>query len=102
MSQMAITWREAQSKKLARMTAKERAEYDAATEEAELTLVLAELVYSAREAAGLTQNELAQRMGTSQSVISQIEGGAHVPSVPMLQRIARATGQTLDIRLEAS
>lgn len=99
---MATTWREEQSSALAAMTPAERARYDAAAEEAELTLVLAELVYAARTEAGLTQKELAQRMGTSQSVISQIEGGAHVPSVPMLHRIARATGKSLDIHLEAS
>jgi transcriptional regulator with XRE-family HTH domain len=38
----------------------------------------------------LTQQELAERVGTSQSVISRIESGQHPTSVTMLRRLAEA------------
>lgn len=91
-----IPWRDAQAK-LAAMSEDERAEYDAAGDEVELALRLAELVYDARTRAGLSQAELAERMGTRQSVISKIEGGGQVPTVAMLARVARATGAQLHI-----
>jgi len=43
--------------------------------------------------AGLTQEQLALRMGTKQSVISRVEAGRSVPSIPFLERCAMATGQ---------
>jgi hypothetical protein len=77
------------------MTPDERARFDAAEAEEEARLQLAELVYAARTRAGLTQTELAGRMGTQQSVISAVENGGQAPSVSTLWRIARA----LDLRL---
>jgi len=41
-------------------------------------------------ALGLTQQELAERMGTSHSAISRIEGGQHKTSVETLRRLADA------------
>ena len=88
-------FRPAEAEALAAMTPDERARFDAAEAEEEARLQLAELVYAARTRAGLTQTELARRMGTQQSVISAIENGGQVPSVSTLWRIARA----LDLRL---
>lgn len=96
------TWREAQAAKLEAMTPGERKEYEAAGPEADLALQLAELVYDARTRAGLSQSALAARMGTRQPVISAIEGGGQVPTVAMLARVARATGQTLQIDMLAA
>lgn len=79
------------------MTPQERAEYDAAAIDAEARLQLAELVYDARTAAGISQSELARRAGTRQSVISAIENGAQTPDGVMLARIAHALGGTLRI-----
>lgn len=90
-------WRKAQAAKLTAMSPAERKEYEAAGSEADLSLRLAELVYDARAGAGLSQTELAERMGTRQPVISAIEGGGQVPTVAMLERVARATGQRLRI-----
>jgi len=56
---------------------------------------LARLVIKHRAALGLSQQELARRVGTSHSAISRIEGGRHKTSVETLQRIAEA----LDLRL---
>ena len=88
-------FRQAEAEALATMTPDERARFDAAEAEEEARLQLAELVYAARTRAGLTQTELAGRMGTQQSVISAVENGGQVPSVSTLWRIARA----LDLRL---
>lgn len=64
---------------------------------------LAELL-RARQRAGLTQTELAARMGVSQPVVARIEGSIgsrkHAPSLATLRRYAEACGQRLVIRLE--
>jgi ribosome-binding protein aMBF1 (putative translation factor) len=75
----------------------DREEYDRAYAEATLAGELAELVYTVRTRAGLTQSELARRMGTTQSSIARIEGGGSLPTVQMLDRLARATGTALSI-----
>lgn len=46
----------------------------------------------ARVRAGLTQAELAQRVGRDQSEISRIEAGKTALTVPLLLRLARALG----------
>ena len=51
---------------------------------------LARLVILHRASLGLTQQELAERMGTSHSAISRIESGQHRTSVGTLQRLAEA------------
>ena len=94
-------WEQVRQESLAAMTETERAEYDAAAIEAEARLQLAELVYHARTAAGISQTELAQRAGTRQSVISAIENGAQAPGGIMLARIAHALGGTLSIHSAA-
>ena len=75
-----------------------RAEYDALAPEFEIA---AELV-RARLRAGLSQAELAARMGTSQSTIARLESGQTLPSTKTLLRFARATGSRVQIRLEAA
>ncbi|MGH8326966.1 MAG: helix-turn-helix domain-containing protein [Steroidobacteraceae bacterium] len=51
---------------------------------------LARIVIRRRMELGLTQEELAGRMGTSHSAISRIESGQHSTSVQTLQRLAAA------------
>jgi transcriptional regulator with XRE-family HTH domain len=41
---------------------------------------------------GLTQEQLAERMGTSHSAISRVESGQHRASVATLERLAEALG----------
>lgn len=54
-----------------------------------------------RENAGLTQKQLADRMGVSQQVIARLESGeADNPTVSTLERIAKATGHRLQVRFE--
>ena len=95
------SWEQVREESLAAMTEAERAEYDAASIEAEARLQLAELVYNARTAAGLSQTELARRAHTRQAVISAIESGAQAPGGIMLARIAHALGGTLSIHVAA-
>ena len=75
----------------------DREAYDRAYAAAALAGELAELVYAVRTRAGLTQSELARRMGTTQSSIARIEGGGSLPTIDMLSRLARATGTPLHL-----
>ena len=74
-------------------------EYDQAYAAAALAGELAELVYNLRDQAGLTQAELAKRMGTTQSSIARIDSGGSLPTVEMLARLARAIGISLRLAL---
>lgn len=69
----------------------------------EQDLALAQMIYSLRKAAGLSQQELADRMGTTQSVISRLEeGGSSGNRVDTLARVARALGRHLVISFPES
>ena len=54
----------------------------------------------ARTRAGLTQQEVARRMETTQAVVARLEGGGSKPSTRTLERYAKATGSRLRITLE--
>jgi DNA-binding XRE family transcriptional regulator len=75
-----------------------KAEYDALAPEFEIA---AELL-KARLRAGLSQAELAARMGTSQSAIVRLENGQTLPSTKTLLRYAKATGSRVHARLSAA
>jgi DNA-binding XRE family transcriptional regulator len=76
------------------------AEYRAELERLHEFEQIARLVIRLRLDYGLTQQELAERVGTSHSAISRIEGGRHKTSVETLQRIARAFDNRLVIGFE--
>jgi ribosome-binding protein aMBF1 (putative translation factor) len=68
--------------------------------EASLNAELAQLIYQTRIQAGLTQQQLADRMGTKQSVIARLEDADYEGhSLSMLQRIAKALNRRLEIHL---
>lgn len=71
-------------------------EYEALEEE----FALARALIGARAQAGLTQEELAQRMGTTQSVVARLEGGRSRPSTTTLAKFAKATGTRLRVSFE--
>jgi len=52
--------------------------------------------------AGLSQAELAARMGTSQSTIARLENGQTLPSTKTILRYAEATGSKFSMRLSAA
>ena len=73
-----------------------RIEYDALQEE---FAVASELI-AARARAGLSQAEVATRMGTTQSTIARLESGRTLPSLRTLHRYAAATGSRAVVHLE--
>ena len=70
-------------------------EYTALAEE----FSLAREVIQARRLAHLTQQELADRMNTTQAVVARMEGGS-LPSMRTLERLAAATGTQLRVSFE--
>lgn len=70
--------------------------YDALEDE----FVLASAVMDVRNRAGLTQEELARKMGTTQPVVARLESGRARPSMRTLERLADATESRLLISFE--
>ena len=70
--------------------------YDALEDEFSLAAALIE----ARARTGLTQQQLADRVHTTQAVIARLESGRVKPSTRTLQRLAAATGMRLRISFE--
>ncbi|MDL2245787.1 helix-turn-helix domain-containing protein [Parabacteroides sp. OttesenSCG-928-J18] len=58
----------------------------------------AQILLDARKNAGLTQKELAERIGADKGYISRIERGLTVPTVSTLYRMAAAMGLTVELR----
>jgi transcriptional regulator with XRE-family HTH domain len=74
-----------------------KAEYDRLDEE----FALLDEFLKARAAAGVSQAQVAERMGTTQSVVARLESGhgKHSPSLATLRKYAQALGCRLDLRL---
>ncbi|HSZ73699.1 MAG TPA: helix-turn-helix transcriptional regulator [Rhizomicrobium sp.] len=70
-------------------------EYDALEEE----FALARTLIGARAKAKLTQEEVARRMGTSQSAVARMESGRAMPSTASLRKYAHAVGRKLKVAL---
>tara|TARA_R110002020_G_scaffold39991_2_gene118299 strand:+ start:998 stop:1285 length:288 start_codon:yes stop_codon:yes gene_type:complete len=73
-----------------------RAEYEALAQE----FSIAEALIRARAEAGMTQEQVADKMQTSQSYVAKLESGRVSPSMKALQRYAAATGARLKISFE--
>ncbi|HEV2250023.1 MAG TPA: helix-turn-helix transcriptional regulator [Candidatus Limnocylindria bacterium] len=63
--------------------------------------ILAERVRALRVAGGLSQGQLAERMGTTQSAISRLEAGGVYPSIDTLEKIGRALHAKLVVEFDA-
>ncbi len=74
--------------------------YAAAYEALADEFALAETLIKTRSKAGLTQEQLARRMRTTQAVIARLESGRAKPSTRTLERLATATGTRLRISFE--
>ncbi|HSJ16509.1 MAG TPA: helix-turn-helix transcriptional regulator [Solirubrobacterales bacterium] len=59
-------------------------------------------IKQAREAAGLSQAELAERMGTTQSAVARLESRRSNPRVDTLERAIAAAGQELEVAVHAA
>lgn len=57
-------------------------------------------ILEARVKKGMTQEKLANKIGTKQSAIARIESGRANPSIGFLQKLADALGKKLVIRFE--
>lgn len=60
---------------------------------------LAEQIIRLRQKSGITQSQLAERIGTKQSSISRLENMGTLPSLSFLQQIAEELGAKVEIRL---
>lgn len=56
----------------------------------------------ARHAAGLTQEQVAAMMGTTQSVVARLENAHHLPSLDLVTRYAAALGRRVAFELVAA
>lgn len=65
----------------------------------ELEFSIIEQVIRKRLEKGLSQKQLAEKVGTKQSAISRLEGGNSNPSVAFLEKISKALGGKLQISL---
>lgn len=74
-----------------------QAEYEAQAPE----FAVARELIAARVRAGLTQEQVAERMQTTQSTVARMESGRALPSLRTLSRYAEATGSRAVVRLEA-
>ncbi len=80
--------------------ARRRRGFQKAYDALETEVQVANELIAARARAGLTQEAVAQRMGTTKSAVSRLEcSGKHTPSVGTLQRYAQAVGCELKIEL---
>lgn len=57
------------------------------------------LLKQAREQAGLSQEELANKLGTQKTAISRIENHAQDIKLSTIQKVARALGKNLEVRI---
>lgn len=90
---------ELRDKRLEAMSDDQRAEFDEALAAARLALEVGEKVRDAREAAGLTQRELATRMSTSQAAVARLEAGGTGATLTTLQKAAAALDMTITVNL---
>lgn len=91
-------------------SSKKRAERDEAYREArdEYTAIrglrkknwIAAHIRERRYELALTQRQVAERAGTSHSFISRVEGGDHIPTIPVLKRILAVLDEELLIGIE--
>ncbi|TDM06250.1 MAG: transcriptional regulator [Ideonella sp. MAG2] len=80
--------------------AKQREGFTQAYEDLALEYALASQMLKARTKAGLTQDAVAERMGTTKSAISRLESaGRHTPSLATLKKYASAVGCDLQVKL---
>jgi HTH-type transcriptional regulator / antitoxin HipB len=71
-----------------------------AYDQARLRFELGEAVRTRREALGWSQRQLAERAGMTQPGVARFEGGGTTPTIPVLERLARALGLRLTVTLD--
>ena len=80
--------------------ARRRRGFKAAYDALAVEYTIANQMLAARSRAGLTQEAVASRMGTSKSTVSRLEAaGKHAPSLSSIKRYAEAVGCKVEIKL---
>ncbi len=92
---MGSDWNELRGRRLSEPGAAE------AYEAARLAFELGRKVREIREQMGWTQTQLASAAGMTQSAVARFEAGGTVPTLVVLERIARALGAQLTVTLTA-
>ncbi|MEU1885138.1 helix-turn-helix transcriptional regulator [Micromonospora rifamycinica] len=69
-------------------------------ESSRITTEIAAILRRERSAQRLTQQQLADRAGTSQSAVARIERGQRVPGIPLVERLFAALGRQLAVTVE--
>ncbi|MFC0005614.1 helix-turn-helix transcriptional regulator [Micromonospora siamensis] len=85
-------WNDLRERRMAEPGAVEA--YDAAR----IAFELGQSVRSLRERNGWSQSQLALAAGMTQSAVARFEAGGTVPTLPVLERLARALNMRLDVR----
>ena len=93
------TINELKDRKLKAASEIERAAFDESHAAAALAIRVGEQIRDAREAAGLSQRDLAQRMATSQAAIARLEAGGVGATLTTLQRAAAALHLSITVEL---
>jgi len=94
-----MTLDELKNRRLEAMSDAERAEFDEAYDATRLALDVGEQIRDAREEAGLSQRDLAKKMGTSQAAIARLEAGGVGATLTTLHRVAVALGRRVTVEL---
>jgi ribosome-binding protein aMBF1 (putative translation factor) len=76
-----------------------RPKFRRALKETELEYQVAKMLIDARIKKGYTQQELAKKLDTKQSVISRVESAKSLPSLTFLKKLASALGSNLRLEL---
>lgn len=66
-----------------------------------LEFAVAQKMLSARLKAKLTQQEVAERMGTTQSAVARLESGAKLPALRTIERYAHALGKHIELKFRS-
>lgn len=61
---------------------------------------IAQQIIALRQRSGMTQSELAERVGTQQSAISRLENATSNPSLSFVMRVAEALGAEVNVVLD--
>ena len=93
------TIEELRNRQFAGISTDGRAQFDEALAAARLALEVGEKERDAREAAGLTQREVATRMSTSQAAVACLEAGGTSAELTTLQKAAASLDKTISVNL---
>lgn len=89
-------------RRLTKMSTDERAAFHETYDATRLALDVGEKVRDARETAGLSQRELAARMGTSQAAVARLEAGGVGATLTTLQKVAAALDLKVTVELSSA